>query len=432
MRGVFSGLFLLFICTFNAYAQPKEQPGQPNIPDFMPFYFAHGYFNWNGMLSLTQTDIVEGDVFTFPKVAVFFYADLGDPVTKTFFNKQYKTVETAVNNQQAIFILRDKGQSANSVTVYKTAQCLPNSNSIPFVRSMLDVQDQWREKGDIRQWLTPQAAKFGMNKTALDACLKDQTTDKQIAEHAAKARDMKLFRLARPELYVNQYYFPVIVEEDFFGNALGAAIRKLSQSDAPLQLSAAELTPNKQFARGLGSPDAPVTLIQYETPESHTIIPFFKDILPKLKDKYISKGLLRYELRPFPWFSNGYEVLGLLYCLPEEDFFKGYFTMASINNVWLDPNEDWKANPEMWSLTLRQLGSLGIATREAATCARKPDVSKYIKESRDKLMNGHNVFFTPTAFINGQEASGGLVLDAWYGLIDKALAASAAQKGDAQ
>src|SRR5690606_26062780 len=176
-----------------------------------------------------------------------------------------------------------------------------------------------------------------------------------IKAHAEKAREMRLFRLSRPELYVNQFDFPVIVEEEFFRNALQAALRKLTRKESVSELKEEQRATDEEFGRRLGTADAPVQLIQYETPESLTIAPFLRNILPVLIDRYIDKGLLSYELRPFPWFSNGETLLSLLHCVPTERFFGAYLHMASINGTWLDQEEDWKTNPKLRDLTLSQL-----------------------------------------------------------------------------
>ncbi len=92
--------------------------------------------------------------------------------------------------------------------------------------------------------------------------------------------------------------------------------------------------------RIMGSPDAPVKIIEFASLTCSHCAHFHKDILPQLKEKYIDKGLVSIEFKEFPLNAAALDASILARCLPL-DKYEAYISLL------FKTQDDWTAQPEM-------------------------------------------------------------------------------------
>jgi protein-disulfide isomerase len=424
-RFLLTGLLLLASAAAHAQSPtaPAKAPGvklPPGVvlPKEIPFYLQRGYFNRNGTLTLDTNDIVRGNPMKFPKVSVFIYADLAHPDSAKFFARQYPKLKAEADANRAILVLRDRAESPSSLTLYRLAWCMPNEYSFDFVEKALQQQAKWAKAPTPRQFFEPIYRTYGMQRADYDSCLADDATQKRVTAHAEKARELRVLRTNPIELYVNSYYFPGLVDEAFFTNALEKSVRKIKRDMRIDPVAAQKVLTLRDDDRVFGARTAPVQLYIYETPESMTSGPFLRDILPLMRRDYIDAGKLAVIFRPYPWFRTGDEVQALLECVPGDAYWSVYQTVALQNPTWLNPKGDWLYTPEALPKVRNILRSARVDLAKVDACAASDATKKRITTLRDDANATFDMFFTPTYYLGGDEILGGIVYDAWKAKID--------------
>jgi len=153
----------------------------------------------------------------------------------------------------------------------------------------------------------------------------------------------------------------------------------------------------------LGSPEAPVTLIEYGAPSCPVCARFNADVFPRIKRKYIDTGKVRYIFRLFPLRAEDTEAERLARCMPGNKYFQFMDMLFETQNKW-DPEFD-AVDPRQALLTLAE--TTGLPQAKAAECigdaSLDPVISKIAKDAQVKYaVNG-----TPTFVINGIAQSSG-------------------------
>ena len=73
--------------------------------------------------------------------------------------------------------------------------------------------------------------------------------------------------------------------------------------------------------RALGKPDAPVTLIEYAALTCPHCAHLHLTVLPRIKQNYIDKGLVRIVFNDFPFDEIGLKAAMVARCLPPEQYY---------------------------------------------------------------------------------------------------------------
>ena len=72
----------------------------------------------------------------------------------------------------------------------------------------------------------------------------------------------------------------------------------------------------------LGDSDAPVKIIEYRSLTCSHCADFSNDTFAEIKENYIDKGKVNFELRPFALNAIDLNAFKLLHCVDENDFFE--------------------------------------------------------------------------------------------------------------
>jgi protein-disulfide isomerase len=183
------------------------------------------------------------------------------------------------------------------------------------------------------------------------------------------------------------------------------ALALAQDSDAAAQVSVEELMqPGPLPELIFGRLDAPITLVEYASMTCPFCAAFHNNVLPTLRQKYISTGKLRLVLREFPLDNLAAAASMLGRCAGEGK------TFALVAVLYLRQNE-WafvpKPLPELY-----RLATLADFTRESFNeCLRDQKLLDNIAAIRARGSSAFGVAQTPTFFVNGKRLNRGATLE---------------------
>lgn len=161
-----------------------------------------------------------------------------------------------------------------------------------------------------------------------------------------------------------------------------------------------------------GSPDAPVTIIEFSDYECPFCGSFFRNTLPELEEKYINTGKVKFIYRDFPISShkNAQVAAEAAQCSGDQG---KYWEMH--NKIFENQEAIAKDN------LIGYAGVMGLNMDSFNQCLND---GKYSKEVKADLNDGvkAGVDGTPTFFINGQKLVGAQPFSVFEEIIEKELA----------
>ena len=145
-----------------------------------------------------------------------------------------------------------------------------------------------------------------------------------------------------------------------------------------------------------GSPDAKIKLVEYFSLTCPACAEFHTEVYPKIKEKYIDRGLVQMEYRDFPLDQWGLRAAALARCLEP----KYYGAMV---DVLLKQQSNW-ARSENILESLLKIGQLaGLNEENAKACMSNEKLLDGIISVRMTGNKKHNVNTTPSFLINGEK-----------------------------
>ena len=111
----------------------------------------------------------------------------------------------------------------------------------------------------------------------------------------------------------------------------------------------------------LGDEDAPVKIIEYRSLTCSYCADFSNDTFPDIKEKYIDKGIVNFELRPFALNAIDLNAFKLLHCVNEDDFFAMEKVLFREQKKWIVTNQSDKVLERQ--CTLRITGPIRSSRR---------------------------------------------------------------------
>ena len=156
----------------------------------------------------------------------------------------------------------------------------------------------------------------------------------------------------------------------------------------------------------LGSPDAPVTIVEYSSHTCGHCIDFHNDTFPLLVDKYVKTGQVKFILRLVSPLELGMSVL----CANEQERFPEFNEHLFARIEELESVDGLK----------EMAGTLGLDQDAFSQCLDseryKDRVNQWFDQVREDGVEG-----TPTFFINGQKLIGNQPLEVFEQIIEEAL-----------
>ena len=162
---------------------------------------------------------------------------------------------------------------------------------------------------------------------------------------------------------------------------------------------AASLLAISKDDRILGSPTAPITIVEYASLTCPHCAHFTDEVLPELKKKWIDTGKVKLVLRDFPLDDEAVHASMIARCAPHDRFY------AFIDTFFSD-QANWAAAPD-YRAALSRLAELGgMSKNEVDSCLKDATLENKVISSRLVAANQLGVNATPTFFVNGTKFSG--------------------------
>lgn len=177
-----------------------------------------------------------------------------------------------------------------------------------------------------------------------------------------------------------------------------AAAQAPGRGNAPAANTESLLTPNGED-RVLGKPEAPITIVEYASLSCPHCAHFAKEVLPKLKEKWIDPGKAKLVLRDFPLDEPSLRAAMVARCAPPERYYP-------LVEMLFDTQEKWVVSKD-WRDALEKLVRLaGIGKKEFDSCINNKTLEDQVAQSRLTAAQQLGVNATPTFFINGKKYEG--------------------------
>jgi len=161
----------------------------------------------------------------------------------------------------------------------------------------------------------------------------------------------------------------------------------------------------------MGSPTAPVTIIEYASMTCPHCAAFAVNTFPKLKEKYIDTGKVKYIMREYPLDQLAAAAFMLARCAGPEKYYPLIDTLFAQQQKW--------AVKEPIPPLLAIVKQAGFTQQSFDACVNDKDLLTKVQQMRNRGKEKFKVEATPTFYINGERYSGALAIED----LDKAITA---------
>ena len=167
----------------------------------------------------------------------------------------------------------------------------------------------------------------------------------------------------------------------------------------------------------LGSPDAPVKIVEYASYTCPHCADFHGKVFQKLKAEYIDTGKVYFTLREVYFDRYGLWAAMVARCGGEMRYF-------GIHDMLFDQQQEWAASPDPATVvaSLRTIGkAAGLDDAALDVCLNDQPGAEALIKQFEANMAADGVEGTPTIFVNGEKHSN-MAWEDFKKIIDTALA----------
>lgn len=161
--------------------------------------------------------------------------------------------------------------------------------------------------------------------------------------------------------------------------------------------------------RALGSPTAPVTVIEYASLTCPHCRRFHLSTYPRVKKELIDTGKIRYIVREFPIGRSAAAAAVVTRCAPEKDYFVLF-------DKFLHQQAKWTSQEVRPDAIYSVAAQTGMSRETFDRCMANQEITEglvWVKERARKF----GVSGTPTFFIKGKKARGALTFEQFKEMI---------------
>ncbi len=181
----------------------------------------------------------------------------------------------------------------------------------------------------------------------------------------------------------------------------------------------------KESDRVMGSPDAPVTIIEYASMTCSHCAAFATTVLPEIESTYVESGQVRFIFREFPLDGAARVASALARCQTGDNYF------AFIDLIF-ENQQNWIANltgggnqgitQESVEESLLEYARIaGMGREQAIACMRDPENLAEVDANWNEAQNRYIINSTPGFVVNGVTHTGALPFEAFKEIIDPLL-----------
>jgi protein-disulfide isomerase len=162
--------------------------------------------------------------------------------------------------------------------------------------------------------------------------------------------------------------------------------------------------------RSIGSPDAPVTVIEFHSLTCGNCARFHNDIFPRIKAEFVDTGLVRFVLRDFPLDRVALEAAVMIHCAGPERF-------EPLVSLVYAQKEAWAHSPDPRAALRRYAGLAGLGASALEACWSDPAFARAVVQMRLEAEREHGVSATPSFLIGGRLHRGVLTFEQFAQLV---------------
>ena len=175
-------------------------------------------------------------------------------------------------------------------------------------------------------------------------------------------------------------------------------------------LFSAENAYAKKELRGfeIGSPDAPITIIEYRSLTCSHCADFANNVFPELDEKYIQTGKVKFEFRPFVLNAVDLNAFKLLNSIEEKDFLSLDKMLFRDQNKWLVTKDSNKILENSTNALKKYALLYGLSEETFNDILNDKELEEWILSMRVDGTKKFNIQSTPSFIINGEVHSGNM------------------------
>lgn len=168
--------------------------------------------------------------------------------------------------------------------------------------------------------------------------------------------------------------------------------------------------------QALGAAEAPVTIIEYSSLTCPHCAQFHNDVLPELKERYISTGKVRLVYRDFPLDQRALAAATLAHCAGGDRYF-GFL------DVLFQSQDQWARAEDLGPLM--QLGRLaGLSESQMQSCLADEELQNRVLQERLDGQDQYDISSTPTFIIDGEKFTGSRDIEGFAEIIEPLIGGS--------
>ncbi len=163
----------------------------------------------------------------------------------------------------------------------------------------------------------------------------------------------------------------------------------------------------------LGSPDAPVTIVEYASLTCGHCAAFHMQTFPALKEKYIDTGKVRFIMREFPLDPLAAAAFMLSRCAGDGK----YFGMV---DLFFEKQADWTRTDDPVAALMNLSKQAGFTQESFEACLTNQELLDGVNAVKDRGAQ-FGVDSTPTFFVNGEVVRGAKTIGEFDAILEPLL-----------
>jgi len=202
-------------------------------------------------------------------------------------------------------------------------------------------------------------------------------------------------------------YFNLVLNMGFIKNSLKSSFIVICSLFFLFSLENAYA---KKELRGfeIGSPDAPITIIEYRSLTCSYCADFKNNVFPELNEKYIQTGKVKFEFRPFVLNAVDLNAFKLLLSIEEKDFLSLDKMLFRDQNKWLVTKDSNKILENSTNALKKYALLYGLSEEKFNDILNDKELEEWILSMRVDGTKKFNIQATPSFVINGEVHSGNM------------------------
>ena len=195
-----------------------------------------------------------------------------------------------------------------------------------------------------------------------------------------------------------------------------AATGDASAGETPADVDAAVIQSNDMV---MGSPDAPVTVIEYASTTCPACANFHLSTFPEIKEKYVDTGKVKFVFREFPTSPVEFSLIGsvLARCAAEKSGSDAYFLVLG---SLFKTQRQWISGEDPKLELLKIASQAGMDEAAFDSCLKRQELVELVQANSKAAVEQFRISGTPSFVLNGEKMAF-KSLDDFFSLLDEAL-----------